>query len=81
MHICIYVHIIGAKWKMFTSFVENDFQLVILGGSCADKRLSMAHLMEYLKYLWWFALDWSCEPAAGQLRVEDVGWEKQGKRW
>jgi hypothetical protein len=37
--------------------------------------------MEYLKYLGWFVLDWCCECAAAQLRVEDVGWEKQGKRW
>src|SRR5271156_2698653 len=31
-----------------------------------------------MKYLWWFVLDWCCEGAAGQLRVEDVGWRKQG---
>src|SRR5271170_2219117 len=31
-----------------------------------------------MKYLWWFVLDWCCEGAAAQLRVEDVGWRNKG---
>jgi hypothetical protein len=63
---------------MFTLAVEKDFQFVILGWSCADKTVRRPKRAHRMKYLWWFVLDWCCEGAVGQLRVEDVGWRKQG---